>query len=47
MAPRWQYGWIRVARPGKKERQGNHLLYAKPEAVSMRTVGLKSERGVE
>jgi hypothetical protein len=31
----------------KKERPGNFLLYAKAAAVSTRTVGLKSERGVE
>jgi len=48
MAPRWQFGLTCVAHPRKKkERRGNHLLYANPDAVSKRTVGLKSVRGVE
>jgi hypothetical protein len=34
MAPRWQFGWIYVARLRKKERPGNFLLYAKAAAVS-------------
>jgi hypothetical protein len=36
MAPRWQFGWIYVARlrKTKKERRGNFLLYAKAAAVS-------------
>jgi hypothetical protein len=42
MAPRWQCGWNYVARPRKKERQRNHLLYAKAAAVSMRTLGLEA-----
>jgi hypothetical protein len=41
MAPRWQCGWIYVARLRKKERRGNFLLYAKAAAVSMRTLGLE------
>jgi len=43
MAPRWQWGWICIARPRKqKSGQDNYLLYANPEAVSKRTLGLKS-----
>jgi hypothetical protein len=35
MAPRWQFGWNYVARlRKKKERRGNHLLYAKAAEVS-------------
>jgi hypothetical protein len=41
MAPRWQCGWIYVARLRKKKRQGNVLLYAKAAAVSKPTVGLE------
>jgi len=48
MAPRWQCGWIYVARSRKKkQRLGNFLLYAKAAAVSKLAVSLKRVRGVE
>jgi hypothetical protein len=46
MAPRWQWGWNYVARPQKKERRGNYLLYAKRAAVSKRTLGLEVSEDV-
>src|SRR5450759_2781263 len=46
MAPHWQCGWTYVARPRKKERQGNSLLYAKLAAPSKRAWP-GSARGVE